>query len=92
MEAYKLDDLRAGRRIAAKAKATPLPIPRIRMRRMRGMGEDFLACASWLQILFINQTSWLGSQSPDLGERQAENYQRDETPLRPFRPTLPEGE
>jgi len=27
-----------------------------------------------------------------LGERQAENYQRDETPLRPFRPTLPERE
>jgi len=27
-----------------------------------------------------------------LGERQAENYQCDATPLRPFRPTLPEGE
>jgi len=27
-----------------------------------------------------------------LGERQIENYQRDANPLRPFRPTLPEGQ
>jgi len=27
-----------------------------------------------------------------LGERQIENYQCDANPLRPFRPTLPEGE
>jgi len=26
------------------------------------------------------------------GDRQIENYQQDANPLRPFRPTLPEGE